>query len=56
MLKLWMEIGDGGQDCLMGMATEQSWATSREELKRYFSDITFLGHAAAQVENVTLSR
>ena len=30
-----------------------SWKAIREELKRYFSDQTSLGHAATQLENMT---
>ena len=30
-----------------------SWKAVREELKRCFSDQTSLGHAAAQLENMT---
>ena len=38
--------GDGVWDCLLGMPTDQPLAASRE-LKRYFSDVSSLGHAAA---------
>ena len=37
----------------MGIPAEQPLAASREELKRCFSDVTSLGHAAAQLDNMT---
>ena len=40
-------------NCLMGMPTDQPWVASREELKRCFFDLTSLGHASAQLENIT---
>ena len=37
----------------MALPNARSWRPIREELKRYFSDQTSLGHAAAQLENMT---
>ena len=42
--------GGGVCDYLMGRPTDQPWVESREECKRCFSDLTSLGHAAAQLE------
>ena len=50
--KLWKGQGWCSR-LLMGMPTDQPWAASREGLKRYLSDLTSLGHAAAQLENLT---
>ena len=35
------------------MPSDQPWTASREEPERYSSDLTLLGHAAAQLENMT---
>ena len=37
----------------MALPHARSWRAIREELKRCFSDQTSLGHAAAQLENMT---
>ena len=37
----------------MALPNARSWKAIREELKRCFSDQTSLGHAAAQLENMT---
>ena len=37
----------------MALPNARSWKAIREELKRFFSDQTSLGHAAAQLENMT---
>ena len=37
----------------MALPNARSWRALREELKRCFSDQTSLGHAAAQLENMT---
>ena len=37
----------------MALPNAHSWKAIREELKRCFSDQTSLGHAAAQLENMT---
>ena len=37
----------------MALPNARSWKAMREELKRCFSDQTSLGHAAAQLENMT---
>ena len=37
----------------MALPNAKSWRAIREELKRCFSDQTSLGHAAAQLENMT---
>ena len=41
------------QNVIMALPNARSWRAIREELKRYFSDQTSLGHAAAQLENMT---
>ena len=41
------------QNVKMALPNARSWRPIREELKRYFSDQTSLGHAAAQLENMT---
>ena len=41
------------QNVLMALPNARSWKAIREELKRCFSDQTSLGHAAAQLENMT---
>ena len=41
------------QNVIMALPNARSWRPIREELKRCFSDQTSLGHAAAQVENMT---
>ena len=41
------------QNVIMALPNARSWKAIREELKRCFSDQTFLGHAAAQLENMT---
>ena len=41
------------QNVLMVLPHARSWRAIREELKRCFSDQTSLGHAAAQLENMT---
>ena len=38
---------------IMALLNAHSWKAIREELKRCFSDQTSLGHAAAQLENMT---
>ena len=38
---------------IMALPNARSWKAIREELKRCFSDQTSLGHAAAQLENMT---
>ena len=38
---------------IMALPNTRSWRPIREELKRWFSDQTSLGHAAAQSENMT---
>ena len=41
------------QNVIMALPNARSWRPMREELKRCFSDKTSLGHAAAQLENMT---
>ena len=41
------------QNVIMALPNARSWRPIREELKRCFSDQTPLGHAAAQLENMT---
>ena len=41
------------QNVIMALSNAHSWKAIREELKRRFSDQTFLGHAATQLENMT---
>ena len=41
------------QNVIMALPDAHSWKAIREELKRCFSDQTSLGHAAAQLENMT---
>ena len=41
------------QNIIMALPNARSWKAIREELKRCFSDQTSLGHAAAQLENMT---
>ena len=41
------------QNVIMALPNARSWKAFREELKRCFSDQTSLGHAAAQLENMT---
>ena len=41
------------QNVIMALPNAHSWKAIREELKRCFSDQTSLGHAAAQLENIT---
>ena len=41
------------QNVIMDLPNAHSWKAIREELKRCFSDQTSLGHAAAQLENMT---
>ena len=41
------------QNVIMALSNARSWKAIREELKRCFSDQTSLGHAAAQLENMT---
>ena len=41
------------QNVIMALPNARSWRPIREELKRYFSDQTSLGHAVAQLENMT---
>ena len=41
------------QNVIMALASARSWRAIREELKRCFSDQTSLGHAAAQLKNMT---
>ena len=41
------------QNIIMALPSAHSWKAMREELKRCFSDQTSLGHAAAQLENMT---
>ena len=41
------------QNVIMALPNARSWRVIREELKRCFSDQTSLGHAAAQLENMT---
>ena len=41
------------QNIIMALPNAHSWKAIREELKRCFSDQTSLGHAAAQLENMT---
>ena len=41
------------QNVIMALPNARSWRPIREELKRCFSDQTLLGHAAAQLENMT---
>ena len=41
------------QNVIMALPNVCSWKAIREELKRCFSDQTSLGHAAAQLENMT---
>ena len=41
------------QNVITALPNARSWRAIREELKRYFSDQTSLGHAAAQLENMT---
>ena len=41
------------QYVIMALLNAHSWKAIREELKRCFSDQTSLGHAAAQLENMT---
>ena len=41
------------QNIIMALPNARSWQAIKEELKRCFSDQTSLGHAAAQLENMT---
>ena len=41
------------QNVIMALPNARSWGAIREELKRCFSDQASLGHAAAQLENMT---
>ena len=41
------------QNVIMVLPNARSWKAIREELKRCFSDQTSLGHAAAELENMT---
>ena len=41
------------QNVIMALPNVRSWRSIREELKRCFYDQTSLGHAAAQLENMT---
>ena len=41
------------QNVILALPNAHSWKAIREELKRCFSDQTSLGHAAAQLENMT---
>ena len=41
------------QNVIMALPNTRSWRAIREEVKRCFSDQTSLGHAAAQLENMT---
>ena len=41
------------QNVTIALPHARSWRVIREELKRCFSDQTSLGHAAAQLENMT---
>ena len=41
------------QNVIMALPNARSWRAIREELKRCFSDQISLGHAAAQLENMT---
>ena len=41
------------QNVIMALPNARSWRPIREELKRCFCDQTLLGHAAAQLENMT---
>ena len=41
------------QNVIMALPNARSWKAIRDELKRCFSDQTSLGHAAAQLENMT---
>ena len=41
------------QNVILALPNAHSWKAIREELKRCFSDQTALGHAAAQLENMT---
>ena len=41
------------QNVIMALPNAHSWKAIREELKRGFSDQTSLGHAAAQLKNMT---
>ena len=41
------------QNVIMALPNAHSWKAIREELKRCFCDQTSLGHAAAQLENMT---
>ena len=41
------------QNVIMALPNARSWRPIREELKRCFSDQKSLGHAAAQLENMT---
>ena len=41
------------QNVIMALPNAHSWKAIREELKRCFSDQTSLGHATAQLENMT---
>ena len=41
------------QNVIMALPNARSWRAIREELKRFFSDQTSLGHATAQLQNMT---
>ena len=41
------------QSIIMALPSARSWRSIRQELKMCFSDQTSLGHAAAQLENMT---
>ena len=41
------------QNVIMALSNARSWRPIREELKRCFSDQISLGHAAAQLDNIT---
>ena len=61
MFLQWKEHQDRGlrkicrtlQNVIMALPDAHLWKAIREELKRCFSDQTSLGHAAAQLENVS---
>ena len=46
-------LGRSVQNVKMALPNARSWRPTREELKRCFTDQVSLGHAAAQLENMT---
>ena len=51
--KLWGRSAGPVQNVIMALPHTKLWSAIREELKRCFFDRISLGHAAAQLENMT---